>query len=318
MRCRGANSTATSPSSLITSAAAWCGTAGAGAAAADEFFAELDPELADDPPAPDSQNPETTAIQVQAPAATPDARPEPGPRAGRRRARRQAPGDLDAHGPRIRHPDKNGNLPRTPAAFTCRPLDDHGLCHIVLARPDRPASDAVRVPRATGSPPASFPPRLAATQLPLACLGIISSTGDFHPQAAAHAGRTQKRPANADLFPFSPFPSSGGGIRTRDLRVMRVASAGCASLPGVLASIRHEAEGGVAGPRIWGCVMVSAESWTFWRPGIAGSGRSGALGRAFGRGFARAGARVAAVGRVAVLWARGGGVRRVRGDLRGA
>jgi len=37
------------------------------------------------------------------------------------------------------------------------------------ARPGRPASDAVRVPRVAVSPPASFPPRLAATQLLLAC-----------------------------------------------------------------------------------------------------------------------------------------------------
>jgi len=37
------------------------------------------------------------------------------------------------------------------------------------ARPGRPASDAVRVPRVAVSPPASFPPRLAAAQLPLAC-----------------------------------------------------------------------------------------------------------------------------------------------------
>jgi hypothetical protein len=41
---------------------------------------------------------------------------------------------------------------------------------------------------------ASFPPRLAATQLPLASVGITSSTQDFHLRATAHAGRTAKVP----------------------------------------------------------------------------------------------------------------------------
>jgi transposase len=70
------------------------GTPGAGAAAADAFFAELDPELAGDPPAPSPQNPEEpAAIQAQAPAATRDAGPEPGdpgPVAGERATRIQA------------------------------------------------------------------------------------------------------------------------------------------------------------------------------------------------------------------------------------
>ena len=55
-------------------------------------------------------------------------------------------------------------------------------------------------PRIT--PPASFPPRLTTTQLPLACVGIITLTGDSHPQAAAHAGRTRRR-AGPEARPWS-------------------------------------------------------------------------------------------------------------------
>jgi len=66
-------------------------------------------------------------------------------------------------------PDKTSNLPRAPAASTKRPLDDIGLRHAMLARPDRLASNAIRVPRVAISPPASFPPRLTTTQLPLTC-----------------------------------------------------------------------------------------------------------------------------------------------------
>ncbi len=77
-------------------------------------------------------------------------------------------------------PGKTSNLPRAPTASTRRPLDDNGLRHAELARPDRPASyaqpassptgsSAPCVPRVAISPPASFPPRLTTTQLPLAC-----------------------------------------------------------------------------------------------------------------------------------------------------
>ena len=66
-------------------------------------------------------------------------------------------------------PDKSSNRPRTPAASTLRPLDDHGLRRALPARPGRPAFYAVRVPRVAGSPPASFPPHLAVTRLPSAC-----------------------------------------------------------------------------------------------------------------------------------------------------
>jgi hypothetical protein len=47
--------------------------------------------------------------------------------------------------------DKPRHLLHTPAAFTLRPLDDDGLHHRMLARPDRPASDAVRVARVMDS-----------------------------------------------------------------------------------------------------------------------------------------------------------------------
>jgi len=47
--------------------------------------------------------------------------------------------------------DKPRHLLHTPAAFTWRSLDDDGLRHALLARPDRPASDAVRVPRVMDS-----------------------------------------------------------------------------------------------------------------------------------------------------------------------
>jgi hypothetical protein len=66
-------------------------------------------------------------------------------------------------------PGKASNLHCAPAASTSRPLDGIGLRHLQLARPDRAASNAIRVPRVAASPPASFPPRLAATQLPSAC-----------------------------------------------------------------------------------------------------------------------------------------------------
>jgi hypothetical protein len=75
---------------------------------------------------------------------------------------------------------KTSNLPRTPTAFTDRPLDGIGLRLVVQARPDRPAFYAQHieaataprapcVPRVAISPPASSPPSLATEQLPSAC-----------------------------------------------------------------------------------------------------------------------------------------------------
>jgi len=65
-------------------------------------------------------------------------------------------------------PHKGQRPSRASAAFTWRPLDGIGRRDCMLARPDRTASDAVRVPRVAALPPASFTARLAAAQLPRA------------------------------------------------------------------------------------------------------------------------------------------------------
>ncbi len=86
------------------------------------------------------------------------------------------------------HPGHPRRPPRVrPATFIAHPprlrdgpLMDIGLRHVLLARPDRPAlyaqpttspnsPAAPCVPRVATSPPASFPPRLTTTQLPLTC-----------------------------------------------------------------------------------------------------------------------------------------------------
>src|SRR5271168_2099280 len=48
-------------------------------------------------------------------------------------------------------PGKTSNLHHAPAAYTSRPLDGIGLRHLQLARPDRAASNAIRVPRVADS-----------------------------------------------------------------------------------------------------------------------------------------------------------------------
>ena len=96
-------------------------------------------------------------------------------------------------------PGKTSNLQRAPTASTQRPLDDHGLRCNRPARPDRPALYAqptttlaaghvflgsrlrLRLP----SHPAS-----RRRSCPWLVVGVISSTGDLHPRAADHAGRT--------------------------------------------------------------------------------------------------------------------------------
>ena len=97
-------------------------------------------------------------------------------------------------------PGKASNLHRTPTASTQRPLDDNRLRHNRLARLGRPASHAqpstataaighvflgsrfrLRLP----SHPAS-----RRRSCPWLVVGVISSTGDSHPRAAGHAGRT--------------------------------------------------------------------------------------------------------------------------------
>jgi hypothetical protein len=97
-------------------------------------------------------------------------------------------------------PGKTSNLHRTPTASTQRPLDDNGLRCNRPARPDRPALYAQ--PNATtvaaghvflGS---RFRLRLPShpasrrRSCPWLVVGVISSTGDSHPRAAGHAGRT--------------------------------------------------------------------------------------------------------------------------------
>jgi len=76
-------------------------------------------------------------------------------------------------------PGKTSNLHRAPIASTRRPLDGHRAspCRAGSPRPPRLIRAARRrrsdstpcVPRVATSSPASFPPRLATTQLPLTC-----------------------------------------------------------------------------------------------------------------------------------------------------
>ena len=96
-------------------------------------------------------------------------------------------------------PGKASNLHRTPTASTQRPLDDNGLRRNRPARPDRPASYAQPVAAMAtrhvflGS---RFRLRLPShpasrrRSCPWLVVGVISSTGDLHPRAAGHAGRT--------------------------------------------------------------------------------------------------------------------------------
>ena len=98
-------------------------------------------------------------------------------------------------------PGKASNLHRTPTASTERPLDDHGLRRNRPARPDRPASyaqptDATRAPMRHVFLGSRFRLRLPShpasrrRSCPWLVVGVISSTGDSHPRAAGHAGRT--------------------------------------------------------------------------------------------------------------------------------
>jgi hypothetical protein len=98
-------------------------------------------------------------------------------------------------------PGKTSNLHRAPTASTERPLDDHGLRRNRPARPDRPASyaqpiDADKAPMRhvfLGSRLRLRLPSHPASRrrsCPWLVVGVISSTGDLHPRAAGHAGRT--------------------------------------------------------------------------------------------------------------------------------
>jgi hypothetical protein len=100
--------------------------------------------------------------------------------------------------PRQASPDKTGHLPRTPTASTLRPLDGNGLRHAMLTRPDRPAfyaqravAHAPRVPRSRFRLRLPSHPASRRRSWPWLVISAISSTGDFHPRAPWHAGRTR-------------------------------------------------------------------------------------------------------------------------------
>jgi len=113
-------------------------------------------------------------------------------------------------------PGKASNLHRTPTASTQRPLDDNGLRHNRPARPDRPAlyaqpTDAIKAPMRHVFLGSRFRLRLPShpasrrRSCPWLVVGVISSTGDLHPRAAGHAGRTGWRsPAVAGLLCSRP------------------------------------------------------------------------------------------------------------------
>jgi hypothetical protein len=93
-------------------------------------------------------------------------------------------------------PGKTSNLHHAPAASTSRPLDGIGLRHLQLARPDRAASNAIRVPRVADSS-SSFLPTPPHDDAVAFDLWLVPSTptGDSHPRAADHAERTATPPA---------------------------------------------------------------------------------------------------------------------------
>jgi hypothetical protein len=136
-------------------------------------------------------------------------------------------------------PDKTSDLPRTPTASTLRPLDGIGLRHAKLARPDRPAlyAQPTRTPKGPGAPcvprvailpPASFPPRLATTQLPLArgwchqppqgtftpsplvMPGVLGSPGASQPPAPTDPGVTVSRHRALLIGPSTRGPRASG------------------------------------------------------------------------------------------------------------
>jgi hypothetical protein len=125
---------------------------------------------------------------------------------------------------RTRHPERRGvpRLPRRPPGIRpgtfiahpphlrCNPLMASGFAVCGRLARTAPSSYAVRVPRVAVSPRASFPPRLTTTQLPSGVWLVPStSTGDSHPRAAGHGGRTRGRPRPA-----------GRGRRTTNLSLI--------------------------------------------------------------------------------------------------
>jgi hypothetical protein len=96
-------------------------------------------------------------------------------------------------------PNKTNGLPRTPTASTRRPLDRHRALPCNAGSPGSPclirAAHRHRsggrpcVPGVAVSPPASFPPRLTATQLPLACGWCHQPPqGTFTPESLVMSG----------------------------------------------------------------------------------------------------------------------------------
>jgi hypothetical protein len=102
-------------------------------------------------------------------------------------------------------PGKTSNLHHAPAASTSRPLDGIGLRHLQLARPDRAASNAIRVPRVADSS-SSFLPTPPHDDAVAFDLWLVPSTptGDSHPRAADHAERTATPPGQ---FALPPAPN---------------------------------------------------------------------------------------------------------------
>jgi hypothetical protein len=96
-------------------------------------------------------------------------------------------------------PGKTSNLHHAPAASTSRPLDGIGLRHLQLARPDRAASNAIRVPRVAVSSSGFLPtpPHGDAVAFDL-WLVPSTSTGDSHPRAANHAEHTATPPGGCN------------------------------------------------------------------------------------------------------------------------
>jgi hypothetical protein len=110
-------------------------------------------------------------------------------------------------------PGKTSNLHRAPATYTSRSLDGIGLRHLQLARPDRAASNAIRVPRVAISS-SSFLPTPPHSDAVAFDLWLVPSTptGNSHPRAADHAERTATAPggptrAGANSYVWSTHPT---------------------------------------------------------------------------------------------------------------
>ena len=112
-------------------------------------------------------------------------------------------------------PNKTNGLHRAPTASTQRPLDGHRAspCDagspgpprlIRAAHPTANGRDAPCVPRVAISPPASFPPRLTTTQLPLACGWCHQPPqGTFTPESLVMSG-VHRVEARLALAPPTP------------------------------------------------------------------------------------------------------------------